>query len=47
MVPKQIIVGIHLVKPSVSLTKLVPVLSRTMANARNIYAYVRFIFLKI
>ena len=33
MVTKQIIDGIHLVKPAVSLTKLVPVISRTIAKA--------------
>ena len=43
--PKQIIDGIHRVKPAVSLTKLVPVISRIIAKARNIYAYVRFILL--
>ena len=36
IVIKQIIVGNHLVKPAVSLTRLVPVISRTIAKPRNI-----------
>ena len=36
IVIKQIIDGNHLVKPTVSLTKLVPVISRTIAKPRNI-----------
>ena len=35
MVPKQIIVGNHLVNSAVSLTRLVPATSKTMAKARN------------
>ena len=38
MVPKQIIDGTQRVKPTVSFTKLVPVISRTIAKARSIYA---------
>ena len=35
IVAKQIIEGSHLVKPSVSLTTLVPAISKTIAKARN------------
>ena len=35
---KQIIDGIHLVNPAVSFTRLVPVISKTMAKAKNMYA---------
>ena len=34
-----------MVNPAVSLTKLVPVISRTMAIAKNMYAKVRLIFI--